>query len=494
MGNIREYKDKIKEKQTKVYDNNKLLIMLTYLVGNKVVLQKQLEEILLHYKIYANEQAIYRAIDRLLDAELIEKKKKFNDMNVIVLRNPAIKWIAKEMNEYENKELFNAQSVGKKISDETLYVSLFRMQYYINHMKSSKSVGDLETDLYNLLKNNSLLYRKDKGYEMLLNFATKNIVDRQKKEFHTHVVELRKQKLIKAESPPDRKGKNKEYIENKRESFQNGTANVSTKKQKKKSDKYNFNSILNTKNLVLELDKYDTYEKDNGFGVVIPEYKLYFNLYVMDINNSINYRTLGDMAKKTYLMLKDMFGKETMFVSKNETCRNCSYNVHNKELFKKLKAEKPHAKACYPGTDNQRVNCNQAFQKLIREIYLNVIYVGWNEEKVEDLKLECNKIGYDENGRRDYPNFKHRVTLDKKVIDGYRFDEYITLDYKNYNIDRFDEHIGSKNLEKYNNAKSQNARAEKELQKNDEIVQFIKALNNKLKDNNMSVEEFINSL
>lgn len=494
MGNIKEYKEKIKEKQTKVYDNNKLLIMLTYLVGNKVVLQKQLEEVLLYYKIYADEQAIYRAINRLEDAELIEKKKKFNDMNVIVLRNPAIRWIAKEMNEHEKKELFNAQSVGKKISDETLYTSLFRMEYYINYMKSTKSTRNLELDLYSLLENSSLLYRKDKGYEMLLNFVTKNKIDRQKKEFHVHAENLKKYKETKSKSVPDRKGKNAEYRENKRQSFENGTANVPIKKKKNKSDNYNFNSILNTKNLILELDRYNAYEQDNGHGRIIPQYKLHFNLYVMDINNSINYRTLGDMAKKTYLMLKDMFGKETMFVSKNETCRNCSYNVYNKELFKKLKAEKPHAKACYPGTDNQRVNCNQAFQKLIREIYLNVIYVAWNEEKVEDLKFECNKIGYDENGRRDYPNFKHRVTLDKKVIDGYKFDEYITLDYKNYNIDRFDEHIGSKNLEKYNDAKSQNARAEKELQKNDEIVQFIKNLNQTLKDKNMSIEEFLDKM
>ena len=55
MGNIKEYKDKIKEKQTKVYNDNKLLVMLTYLVGNKVVLQKQLEEVLLHYKIYPDK-------------------------------------------------------------------------------------------------------------------------------------------------------------------------------------------------------------------------------------------------------------------------------------------------------------------------------------------------------------------------------------------------------------------------------------------------------
>ena len=39
MGNIKEYKLKLKEKQLKVYNEHKLLIMLNYLVGNKVVLQ-----------------------------------------------------------------------------------------------------------------------------------------------------------------------------------------------------------------------------------------------------------------------------------------------------------------------------------------------------------------------------------------------------------------------------------------------------------------------
>lgn len=492
MGNIKEYKDKIKEKQTKVYDDNKLLVMLTYLVGNKVVLQKQLEEVLLHYKIYPDEQAVYRAVSRLEDAELIEKKKKFNDMNVIVLRNPAIRWIAKEMNEYEKKELFNSQSVGKKISDETLYVSLFRMEHYINYMKSTKSTGNLELDLYSLLENSSLLYRKDKGYEMLFNFVTKNISDRQKREFHVHAEKLKKHREIKSKSVPDRNGKGKEYTKAKRESFAKGTSNNSFK-IKKKYDKYNFNSILNTKNLVLELDKYVTYEQDNGFGKIIPEYKLYFNLYIMDISNSINYRSLGDMTKKTYLMLQNMFGQPVKIVSKNEKCAKCRYNVYNKELFKKLKSEKPHAKACYPATEHQRDNCDATFQTLLREIYLNVIYVSPNKERAENLKFECDKVGYDTDGKRDYPNFKYRVTKGK-AVNSETFDEYIKLDFKNYNIDRFDEHIGSKNLEKYNDAKSQNARAEKELQENDEIVQFIKALNKTLKDKNMSVEEFINSL
>lgn len=492
MGNIKEYKDKIKEKQTKVYDNNKLLIMLTYLVGNKVVLQKQLEEILLHYKIYANEQAIYRAIDRLLDAELIEKKKKFNDMNVIVLRNPAIRWIAKEMNEHEKKELFNSQSVGKKISDETLYVSLFRMEHYINYMKSTKSTGNLELDLYSLLENSSLLYRKDKGYEMLLNFVIKNITDRQKKEFHVHAEKLKKHRETKSKSVPDRTGKNAEYRENKRESFAKGTSNTSFK-IKKKYNEYDFNSILNAKNLVLELDKYVTYERDNGYGKIIPERKLYFNLYVMDISNSLNYRTIGDMTRKTYLMLYNMFGQPTANISKNKRCAKCHFNIHNKELFKELKSKNPNVLPCLPSTMHQRIDCNEDFEVIRRDIYLNVIYVSPSQERAESLKFECNKIGYDADGRRDYPNFKYRVTKGKEV-NSETFDEYVTLDFKIYDIDEFNEHVGSKNLEEYNKAKSQNALVKEELKENDELVQLLKALKKTLKDKNMSVEEFINSL
>ena len=143
MGNIKEYKAELKKKQIKVYDDNKVLIMLVYLVGNKVALQKQLEEILLYYNIYADAQSIYRAVDRLYYAELIDKKK-YQDMNVIVLRNPSIKWIAEEMNTHENKVLFNSQSVGDKLNNETVYVSLFKMEYYINHMKSSEFTKNLE--------------------------------------------------------------------------------------------------------------------------------------------------------------------------------------------------------------------------------------------------------------------------------------------------------------------------------------------------------------
>lgn len=492
MGNIKEYKLKLKEKQMKVYNENKLLVMIVYLVGNKVALQKQIEEILLYYKIYTDAQSIYRAVDRLYDAELVDKKK-YEDMNLIVLRNPVIKWIAEEMNEKQGKALFNAQSVGDKLKDETVYVSLFRMEYFINHVKSSKSSNDLELDLYNLLKNNSILYRKDKGYEMLVSFVVKNVQDRQKKEFHTHAEKLKKHKENKSKSIPDRNGKGKEYVDNKRKSFQDGTYNILSKK--KKRDEYDFNSILNTKNLVLELDRYETSRNTTDYAVAINDNKLYFKLYIMDINNSMNYRALGDMSRKTYLMLKDIFGKETIFVSKNPRCIKCPFYVHNTKMFEALKEKRPEVKACYPGTEHQRINCNEWHEMLVRDIYLDVAYIGWNQDRVNSMKLECNKIGYDEEGQRDYPNFKHRViTGYKDIISSYDFDEYFNLSFVNYDLDKFSEHKGSENLEEYNKAKRQNAFVKEEFKQNDELVQLLKAISNKIKDSNMSIEEFIDSL
>lgn len=493
MGNIKEYKAELKKKQIKVYDDNKVLIMLVYLVGNKVALQKQLEEILLYYNIYADAQSIYRAVDRLYYAELIDKKK-YQDMNVIVLRNPSIKWIAEEMNTHENKVLFNSQSVGDKLNNETVYVSLFKMEYYINHMKSSEFTKNLEIDLYRLLENNSVLYRKDKGYEMLHSFVLKNVKDRQFREFRPYLQQLKKHKEIKSESIPDREGKTKEYTQNKRKSFKNGTSNVSVKKKKKKSDSYNMNSILNTKGLVLKLDEHKIYQKEVSAIASVTESNLYFKLYIMDINDSMNYRTLADMSRKTYFMLKEIFGRQIVNVSKNPRCLNCPYYEGNKEGLKALREKNPQAKACLPGTEYQRLNCDATFEYIQRNIYLDVIYVAWNQEKANDMKLECNKVGYDEIGIRDYPNFKYRIIGDKKVIDSYDFDEYFNLSFENYNIDRFGEYKGSQNLEEYNRVKIQNALVREELKQSDDLIQLIKAINNKIKDNNISVEEFINSL
>lgn len=493
MGNIKEYKLKLKQKQTNAYNENKYLIMLVYLVGNKIALQKQIEEILLHYNIYPDAQSIYRAVDRLHDAGLVDKKK-YEDMNVIVLRNPAIKWIAEEMNTHENKVLFNSQSLGKKLTDEAVYTSLFKMEYYINHMKSPQSTKNLELDLYNLLKNNSLVYRKDKGYEMLYSFVVKNVKDRQYREFTKYVKELKKHKEIKAKSVPDREGKNKEYIENKRESFKNGASNIDVKKKKKKSDSYNMNSILNTKNLVLKLDEHKIYQNKVSSVATVTESELHFKLYVMDINNSMNYRTLADMSRKTYVMLREVFGRMTVNVSKNQKCSNCPYYEKNKELLIELRKKQPGAKACYPGTEHQRFTCNATFEYLQRDIYLEVIYIGWNQEKANSMEFECNKIGYDETGLRDYPNFKYRVLNDRLQIDSSDFDNYISLSFESYNIDRFGEHKGSQNLEEYNRAKRQNALVKEELKENDELVQILKALNSKIKDSGLTVEDFINSL
>lgn len=484
---------RLKEKQMNVYNDNKSLIMLVYLVGNKVALQKQVEEILLHYDIYADAQSIYRAVDRLYDAELIDKKK-YQDMNVIVLRNPSIKWIAEEMNTHENKVLFNSQSVGDKLNNETVYVSLFKMEYYINHMKSSESTKNLELDLYSLLENNSVLYRKDKAYEMLHSFVLKNVKDRQFREFRPYLQPLKNHKKVKSESTPDREGKTKEYTQNKRQSFKNGTSNVSVKKKKKKSDSYNMNSILNTKGLVLKLDEHKIYQNEISAIASVTESNLYFKLYVMDINNSMNYRTLADMSRKTYFMLKEVFGRQTVNVSKNSQCANCLYYEGNKEGLKVLREKNPQAKACLPGTEHQRLNCDVVHQYIQRKIYLDVIYIGWNQEKANNMKLECNKVGYDEVGLRDYPNFKYRVIGDKKIIDSYDFDEYFNLSFENYNIDRFGEYKGSQNLEEYNRAKRQNALVREELKQSDDLVQLLKAINSKIKDSNISIEEFINSL
>lgn len=485
QSNIKKYQDELKVKQLEVYEQHKDIIALVFVVGNKVALQMQVTNILLQYNNnkYKDENAVYKAIDKLKEVDLIEKKD-YKNLNLIVLRNPAIKWFAEEFNKKVGGKILNTQSVGKKITDGRLNISLFKLEYFSRCVEKNTLIEDL----YNLFKNNSLVYRKEHGYEMLYNFVTQNITDRQHKEFSKYVAELKNKRVEKLATVPDRNGKTKQYIEDKRASFKNGTANVKPLQKKKKSETYNFNSILNATNLTLELDKYKSFNEDNGYGRLIPQHKLYFNLYIFDINNSLDYTTMGDMTKKTYLMLKEMFGRETVFVTKNKNCANCPYNVANKKLFAKLREEKPNVQACYPGTQHQRSNCNETFERLIRDVYLNVIYVGWNSKRIEDVKLNCNKVTYDNAGLRDFPNFKHRV-VNKKELDQYEFDERITLDFVDFDLDRFERREGNKNLEKYNKKKQQNAIVKEMLKENEETVKFLKDLKSVLEEENLELED-----
>lgn len=487
QSNIKVYKDELKTKQLQVYEQYKDIIALVFVVGNKVALQMQVTNILLQYKNnkYKDENAVYKAVDRLEEADLIEKKN-YKNLNLIVLRNPAIKWFMKEFNDKTDKKILNSQSVGKKITDGRLDISLFKMEYFSRCVEKNALIDDL----YNLFKNNSLPYRKEHGLDMLVEFVFHNINDKQYKEFNKYANELKNKRVEKLATVPDRNGKTKEYVENKRASFQTGTANVKQAKKKEKSSKYNFNSVLNTKNLILELNKYDTYDEDNGYGKMIPQYKLYFNLFILDINDSLNYNVIGDMTRKTYLMLREMFGRETALITKNEKCRNCPYNVANKEMFKKLKSVKHDAQRCYPGTNAQRIGCKEFFQMLQREVYLNVTYIGWNSKREEEVKLNCNKVSYDNAGLRDYHNLKHRVVAqDKNLIEPREFDEYITINFENFNIDRFTTRKGNQNLEEYNRNKQQNAVLKEELKENEETVRFLKDLKNVLEEENLELED-----
>ena len=485
MSNIKVYKDELKTKQTEVYEQHKDIIALIFILGNKVALQMQIANILLQYpnNNYKNENAVYKAINRLEEVDLIEKKE-YKNLNLIVLRNPAIKWFAEEFNNKTAVRIFNTQSVGKKMNDERLYTSLFKLEYFSRYIKKEILIKDL----YTLIDNNSLVYRKEKGLEMLTKFATKNIPDRQFQELFDHVHELKSKKTDKLATVPDRNGKTKQYTEDKRASFASGTANVKPIKKKTKSTTYNFNSVLNNKNLVLELDKYHNALEDNGYGKMIHQRKLYFNLYIFDINDSLNYIIIGDVIRKIYLMLQDMFGKKTAFVSENEECAKCPYNAVNKKLYQKLLLEKPHAKKCYPGTNAQRTNCKESFNILMREIYLNVTYVGWNNKRAEEVKLNCNKVSYDEIGLRDFPNLKYKV-IDKKELDQYVYDEYITVNYKSFDLDRFTTRKGNKNLEEYNKKKQQNAMIKEELRENEETVKFLKDLKSVLEEENLELED-----
>ena len=124
----------------------------------------------------------------------------------------------------------------------------------------------------------------------------------------------------------------------------------------------------------------------------------------------------------------------------------------------------------------------------MREIYLNVTYVGWNNKRAEEVKLNCNKVSYDEIGLRDFPNLKYKV-IDKKELDQYVYDEYITVNYKSFDLDRFTTRKGNKNLEEYNKKKQQNAMIKEELRENEETVKFLKDLKSVLEEENLELED-----
>ena len=475
---LEKYNEEKFEKQRTYYEKHKELFLVIYLLGNKVALQKQVEEILLHFNIYKSSEQFRTVIDTITVEEEgkqnkrkidLREKKKLNNSNIIVMKNPAIRWIAEDLNKTTDLKFYNSQSVGKKLTEDAVFLSMFKMEHFIKYMKNKNiraNAQGLRKALLDSRNWSSITYTKSKGYEFMNLLVENNNINQQPHEFDKVIRELEIKREKKSEVVPDRNGKTKEYTEKLRSDREKGinrTNNNAVKK--KKTDEYTMNSIFDAKDLILEFDRYEEYERVISSTNVVTDYNMYFNLYVLDLNNSIGYKSLGDITRKTYLMLRETFGEETVYITKHDRCMECPYYVHG-EKYKKSNLDKFGNKiqGCYPGTEHQRQGCKEPVGHFYRDIYLQVIYVGRNEERRRELMLNCNKTIWENGEKRDYHNIKHRVVMwDKNAITKDNFEDFIVFDYKSYDIDSYGRFTGLNNLDEYNKEKKRKA-IEKERQ------------------------------
>ena len=492
------------KKQREIYKKHRNIISLIYCIGNKVAIKKQVIEVMLMIGFYKTEKQVYDAIAELNKYALVDNTKTLEGtkLKVVMLKNPAIKWVAEELDEKSrvrhgpNAFEYNKQSLGYKMTDDAVYKSIFKIEHFKNDFpiikehygymikKDDFKLIDLMFEIGN---KNSIVYTKCKGFEYLYRILIENKINGQHEEFSSVIKPLRDARKKKKKSVPDKKGKTKEYTENKRKERANKDRTkeeeltVEEKRLNKIARKYTFNSFLDSQTMVLEFDRYSqgtkTFKKSNKS---IPYYHMYFKLYIYDMEGSMHYIGLAEKIKNVYLLLETTFGRETLFVSNNKKCMNCEYYYAGKKYKDMLKqGNLKGAKGCYPGTEHQRLGCQEVISRLKRDIYLDVVYIARNQKKCDDMIRMCNKIGYDKGEPREYPNLKHRVTLTKTDFPPEKFDEFVSVSYVNYNIDKYFEKTGLDNLIDYNNKRIETALIKEELKEEfniDDKVYTIKEL------------------
>lgn len=470
--------------QESLYKEHRDLFMLIMRLGNKVALQNQLRHLCLKLGLYKNTKHFNDTITELEESGLIETygdgDYRNSKTDLIIVINPVLSWVHKELKEKGIAINKSHVDTDKNISDRA-DKSMFRIQYVINFIEN-KEINSID-ELFVLLEaDSSILFTERRGLEYFTSFI---------KHYHKQLYlnneeckdmmrELSNVNKKQKKSVPSRKGKGKAYKEEKDKDIyvdykveketpdnlkdiytpdvKDDTSNDKNLDEiSNKKFNNNFNSFLE-RGCWLRLDSTKDIEKPNFKET---EKKVYFTLYILDINRKLNHIKIAEKTSRAYLMLQD-FLENGRYYRNNNICKSCKKNINN-ENYEYIQRKTAHyipvndyndiatiKRAffyCNPNDKNNDdyKNCTDNKIRLRRKIYLNVVVLTWNEKLKNTLLTDCNYI----KGKSYFNDVEKKLTEFQKECkdEGLSDDDIkkIRLKVYDYNLER--NYLGGKSVE-----------------------------------------------
>lgn len=390
-----------------LYEDNKEIYKLIARLGNKLAQEKQLKTLCLQLNICRDEDEFKSVIDELIAAEMFRVVKNIynSKTKLLVIENPALGLVYKDL----KKEGVSVNKAKTEVNKNRIDKSLYKFDYAIKFAKSN-SITDIETFYEELEKKSSVLYAERRGLDYFNSLTGKNELFISQEDYNKAKNELIEVTNKQVESVPDRTGKTKKYTELKRADFYvkaGGELNSDLKRiytpekpttrksfdegTEKEKIKYknNFNSFLE-RECILELIEVTDISVSDAY----VEKLITFKLYILDINEKLNFIKIAEKIAKTYSMLDDLFSSSVYMQGEK-------YEVEIEKLIKldvevlalnKDRIEKIAQESYYQETKNGTLNVIKILMKEVKKNNLNTFKITQN--KLIHINMYNTKIEY----------------------------------------------------------------------------------------------------
>lgn len=391
----------------RLYEENKEMYKLIARLGNKLAQEKQLKTLCLQLNICKDEDEFKNIIDELIAAQMFRVVENIynSKTKLLVVENPALGLVYKDL----KKDGININKAKINVNKNRIDKSLYKFDYAIKFAKSN-NITDIDIFYEELEKRSSVLYAERRGLDYFNSLTSKNQLFISEKDYNKTKSELLEVTEKQKESVPDRTGKTKEYMELKRGDFyiKAGTElnadlkriytpekpttrksfDEGTEKEKIKY-KNNFNSFLE-RECILELIEVTDISVSDAY----VEKLITFKLYILDINEKLNFIKIAEKIAKTYSMLDDLFSSSVYIQGEK-------YEVEIEKLIKlhvevlalnKDRIEKIAQESYYQETKNGTLNVIKILMKELKKNNLNTFKITQN--KLIHINMYNTKIEY----------------------------------------------------------------------------------------------------
>lgn len=311
-----------KEKQ-EVSTKYKLYLQIIYLIGNKLILQKQLYELIKLLNISKTDYEIRKAINELEKYEIVRRERYLDTNNkLIILRKFAIRFI-------EGKDSSRDVSAVPKNTKERAKISVVKINYIIKIIKNNR-INTLQELLYKLeATDNNILYKKNNGIKYLESLGKNNKYYIKNNEIYKKSKEQSNLRSINLRNGMHKRiGKGSEG-----KIYSNRIYDIYNEENYLKNSSLSLNSTFGKK---IEVATIDTLINANVFIGGIKEVDGHIKIVVniFDINNTQNVnRIIEKMALSIYVM-RNVFGLNTKFKFNLHLCNESAVNNVKNSLLK----------------------------------------------------------------------------------------------------------------------------------------------------------------